>query len=103
MRSLFRQLLVSAFVFAPLVAFAGAQNFQVAIEGMTCADCAKAVSMALEKIPDIDKSSVKVSLTGKTATLKMNDSNKETQALVKKAIEDAGYTVKSVKTVPSQS
>ena len=103
MRSLFHRLLVSTLVFVPLVVFAGSQSFQVAIEGMTCADCAKAISMALEKIPDIDKSSVKVSLSGKSATLKMNDSNKETQALVKKAVEDAGYTVKSIKTTPSKS
>ena len=91
-----RQFLVSMLIFCPLFAIAAAQKFEVAVDGMTCEDCAQSISMALNKIPNIDKSSVKVSLKAKSATLTMNDSNKQTEAQVKKAIEDAGYVVKSI-------
>lgn len=63
------------------------------IEGMSCEHCVKHVKESLENIKELD--SVKVSLLRNAAKVESKE-NVEDEKL-KKAIEDAGYKVTSVK------
>lgn len=64
----------------------------VKISGMHCEHCANAVTEAINKI---DGASAKVSLHGKKAVVSFDRELDE--ALLKKTIEDAGYTVEKIK------
>jgi copper chaperone CopZ len=88
-------LTIATLSLAPLLASAS-QGYEVTVKGMTCADCAATVKEALSKIPGIEKNSVKVVLKEKKATFSVANNDKEISAQVKKAIEDAGYTVAAV-------
>jgi copper chaperone len=83
----------------PFAAFAGPKNYDVKIEGMTCGSCVKSVTTALSKIPNVDEKSVKVVLKEKTATLMIDEANTEASEQIKKAIEEAGFTVTAVNLV----
>ena len=60
------------------------------VEGMMCPHCEMTVKKALEALPQVD--SAVVSHTDGTATVTLNDDVDD--AVLKKAIEDQGYTVK---------
>jgi len=64
----------------------------VKISGMHCEHCVNAVTEAINKI---DGASAKVSLHGKKAVVSFDRELDE--ALLKKTIEDAGYTVEEIK------
>ena len=85
----------------PFLALAGAAQYNVTVDGMTCDSCAKSVTSALSKIPGVDAKSVKVVLKKKTATFTVAEDKKEFTAEIKQAIEKAGYTVTDIKTASS--
>ena len=64
----------------------------VKISGMHCEHCVNAVTEAINKI---DGASAKVSLHGKKAVVSFDRELDE--AVLKKTIEDAGYTVEEMK------
>ena len=64
----------------------------VKISGMHCEHCVNAVTEAINKI---DGASAEVSLHGKKAVVSYDRELDE--ALLKKKIEDAGYTVEAIK------
>lgn len=64
----------------------------VKISGMHCEHCVNAVTEAINKI---DGASAKVSLHGKKAVVSYDRELDE--AVLKKTIEDAGYTVEEMK------
>ena len=97
-----RMAVIAAFFLSPLLAFAGQQNYDVKVEGMTCESCVKSLTAALKKVPGIDAKSVKVVLSSKSASVSVTEDKKESAAQIKKAIEDAGYTVTSLHLVPSE-
>lgn len=66
-------------------------NKTIEIEGMMCQHCVMHVTKALESLPGV--SNVNVSLEKKQATLEAKDVSNE---VLKKAIEDAGYSVKDI-------
>lgn len=63
------------------------------IEGMSCEHCVKHVKESLENIKELD--SVKVSLLRNAAKVESKEDVEDEK--LKKAIEDAGYRVTSVK------
>lgn len=63
------------------------------IEGMSCEHCVKHVKESLENIKELD--SVKVSLLRNAAKVESKEDVEDEK--LKKAIEDAGYKVTSVK------
>lgn len=66
------------------------KTFTVKVEGMMCAHCEKHVSDAIKAIPGV--TDCKADKDAKTATV---TAEKEIDpALLKKAVEDAGYEVK---------
>ena len=64
----------------------------IRISGMHCEHCVNAVTEAINKI---DGASAKVSLHGKKAVVSFDRELDE--AVLKKTIEDAGYTVEEIK------
>lgn len=66
------------------------QNTDIRIDGMTCGGCVKSVENALGQVDGVLK--VAVSLEDKKATVSFDDS-KTNEAMLKEAIEDAGYDV----------
>lgn len=60
------------------------------IHGMSCAHCEKAVTEALQAVEGVE--SVKVDLTGGTATVVVDPARATDEAL-KAAVEEAGYEV----------
>ena len=62
------------------------------IEGMSCSHCSSRVEKALNAIPGVK---AEVSLEKKTATITL--SGEAGDEMLKKAVEDAGYTVISLK------
>lgn len=63
------------------------------VEGMTCKHCAQKIEKALENLIDI--SNAKANLNKKTITITYNSTIDE--ILIKKTIEDLGYTVTGIK------
>jgi len=64
------------------------------IDGMSCGHCVKAVTMALQDVPGVDVTDVKVGL----ATIVADDAV-VTPAQLAQAIEEAGFTL--VETAPA--
>ncbi|NCB62520.1 MAG: cadmium-translocating P-type ATPase [Clostridia bacterium] len=62
---------------------------KILIEGMSCAHCSGRVEKALNSLPGV---TAKVDLAAKTATVQGDSAD----AALKKAVEDAGYTVVSI-------
>lgn len=60
------------------------------IEGMSCGHCVQHVKEALEAVAGV--TSAEVSLTAQTAAVEYKDA--VTQAMLKAAVEEAGYEVK---------
>ena len=65
---------------------------RIGIEGMMCAHCEAAVRKALESLSGVEKA--EVSKDRKEAAVVLNKEVDDTK--LKKAIEDAGYTVTSI-------
>lgn len=84
---------IFSIVFVSTLAFAQSKSFDVKIDGMTCANCAKMVSAALSKIPGVDAKTVRVTLKKKDATFIATTNDKTFNDQIKAAIESAGYKV----------
>lgn len=63
------------------------------VEGMTCKHCTQKLENALENLIDISKA--KANLKNKTITITYESTVDE--VLIKKTIEDLGYTVTGIK------
>src|SRR6187401_1292104 len=63
--------------------------------GLTCSMCSKAVKVALEKVPFVQE--VKVNIKSQEYTIIFKESNNADFDALKKAVEDAGFSVASLK------
>lgn len=72
------------------------KKYDLKLDGMVCSNCVEQVKAALNKIPSIEKQSLKVELKKQIATFNVANNDPETTKQIKKAIEDAGYTIKSI-------
>jgi len=63
--------------------------------GLTCSMCSKAVKVALEKVPFVQE--VKVNIKSQEYTIIFKESNNADFDALKKAVEDAGFSVASFK------
>lgn len=84
------------FLFLPIVALAASEKYSLEISGMTCGACAKAVQSALEKIPNIEKASIRVILKEKKAEFTTQSEDENLNKAVTTAIEEAGYHVAAI-------
>lgn len=81
---------------APAATTTAPHTYTVKVDGMHCAPCVQAVKEALAKIPGVDQQSLKVTLKKKEAVFTTATEDKDINAKIQAAIEDAGYTVSSV-------
>jgi len=65
-------------------------NLEVPVKGMDCAECARRVKNAVERVPGVQ--SAEVLLSSEKTLIQSVDNNPDYQQ-IKKAIEDAGYSV----------
>jgi copper chaperone CopZ len=63
--------------------------------GLTCAMCSKAVKVALEKVPFVKE--VKVNIKSQEYTIALKENSDPDFDALKKAVEDAGFSVASFK------
>ena len=63
--------------------------------GLTCSMCSKAVKVALEKVPFVQE--VKVDIKNQEYTIIFKENNNADFDALKKAVEDAGFSVASFK------
>src|SRR5215510_9623680 len=63
--------------------------------GLTCSMCSKAVKVALEKVPFVQE--VKVNIKTQEYTIAFKENSKADFDELKKAVEDAGFSVASLK------
>ena len=63
--------------------------------GLTCSMCSKAVKVALEKVPFVQE--VKVDIKKQEYTITFKENNNADFDALKKAVEDAGFSVASLK------
>lgn len=63
--------------------------------GLTCSMCSKAVKVALEKVPFVKE--VNVNIKNQEYQILFNDSGKSDFDELKKAVEDAGFSLASLK------
>jgi len=64
------------------------------IEGMTCPSCAASVEREMKQLPEVDH--VTVSLRKGTATMTVKENMQTTKPRIQKAVEDAGFKLRSV-------
>ena len=67
--------------------------------GLTCSMCSKAVKVALEKVPFVQE--VKVNIRSQEYTITFKESSNPDFDALKKAVEDAGFSVASLKVTGS--
>src|SRR5678815_809941 len=65
--------------------------------GLTCSMCSKAVKVALEKVSFVQE--VKVNIKSQEYTILFKENNNADFDALKKAVEDAGFSVASLKAV----
>ncbi len=83
---------------ASLIYFTSEAQFSKATlqaSGLTCAMCSKAVKVALEKVPFV--SEVKVNIKTQEYAIAFRENSKADFDELKKAVEDAGFSVASLK------
>ncbi|HEX6846336.1 MAG TPA: cation transporter [Chitinophagaceae bacterium] len=92
MKKIFAVLAVSFFTVALQAQFSKA-NLQAS--GLTCSMCSKAVKVALEKVPFVQE--VKVNIKTQEYTIVFKERNNAEFDALKNAVEDAGFSVASLK------
>jgi len=91
-----------AFVLVLLAAGAAhAGTIEMKVFGMVCGFCAQGIESNLRKNPAV--TDVQVSLEKQLVVVKTRDGQDVTDAALEKAITDAGYDLKGVARIPSQS
>ena len=75
-------------------AYAGNQQLVLKVEGMTCPSCAASVERNLKALPQVK--SVDISLSKGSVAILLKDGTSLSQEQASKAIQSAGYKVKSV-------
>jgi len=86
-------LLIAAFIY--IGCFSQFSKASLQASGLTCSMCSKAVKVALEKVPFVQE--VKVNIKNQEYTIIFKENNNADFDALKKAVEDAGFSVASFK------
>ena len=76
-------------------------TIELAIGGMTCSMCSKAITQTLNQLPGVQK--VNVSLPTNMATIVLTEGSPTTPAQLQEAVESVGYTVQQILTTQASS
>jgi len=90
-----RMLSIVVLVFFSVALHAQFTKASLQASGLTCAMCSKAVKVALEKVPFVQE--VKVDIKSQQYNLVFKESNNVDFDALSKAVEDAGFSVASLK------
>src|ERR1044071_8054995 len=82
-------------IIASLQSYAQFTGASLQASGLTCAMCSKAVKVALEKVPFVQE--VKVNIKSQEYTITFKEGSDPDFDALKKAVEDAGFSVASLK------
>ena len=86
---------ILVFVFVTIALEAQFTKASLQASGLTCAMCSKAVKVALEKVPFVQE--VKVNIKSQEYALTFRQGSNTEFDELKKAVEDAGFSVASLK------
>lgn len=86
---------VVAMIVATVALHAQFSKATLQASGLTCSMCSKAVKVALEKVPFVQE--VKVDIKKQEYTILFKENNNADFDALKKAVEDAGFSVASLK------
>jgi copper chaperone CopZ len=86
---------VMVFAFAAIALNAQFTKASLQASGLTCAMCSKAVKVALEKVPFVQE--VKVNIKKQEYSIAFKENSDPNFDELKKAVEDAGFSVASLK------
>ena len=86
-------LLIAAFIY--IGCFSQFSKASLQASGLTCSMCSKAVKVALEKVPFVQE--VKVNIKSQEYNMTFRQGSKADFDELKKAVEDAGFSVASLK------
>lgn len=88
-------LMLLAVSLSAMVSFGQFPKASLTASGLTCSMCSKAVKVALEKVPFVNE--VKVNIKDQEYILVFKDGQDVDFDALKKAVEDAGFSVASLK------
>ncbi len=80
----------------PSLAFGASSKIIAIVDGMSCASCATAIEQQIRKLPNIE--TVEIYLSKSQVIVTSNGNNSSRIPEIQKAIETAGYKVKTVTT-----
>lgn len=89
----FIMLLIAAVIYSG--GFSQFSKASLQASGLTCSMCSKAVKVALEKVPFVQE--VKVNIKNQEYTITFKENSDPDFDALKKAVEDAGFSVASLK------
>jgi copper chaperone CopZ len=83
--------LVALFLFAPMASFSQINKAEIRAMGLTCSMCSNAINKSLQALPNVTK--VSTDLNTNTFTVFLDKQNTLTPQILKKSIENAGFSV----------
>lgn len=90
-----KMIVLSLFIMMVHASWAQFSNASLQASGLTCAMCSKAVKVALEKVPFVQE--VKVNIRNQEYAIRFKENSDPDFDALKKAVEDAGFSVASLK------
>jgi copper chaperone CopZ len=86
--------ILSAVILLLVAASSGAATIEMTVNGLVCAFCAQGIEKKLKKFPATAE--VVVNLEHRLVAVALNDGQDISDADLRKALTDAGYSVKSI-------
>ncbi len=93
MKTFSKVIIALAFLLTPF--FAAAKTIEMEVNGLVCAFCAQGIEKTMRKFPATED--VVVSLENKLVAISLKNGQDISDAQLKKAITDAGYTMVGIK------
>jgi len=94
-----KKIMIAILLLCSITAFSQIKSATLTASGLTCSMCSKAIYKALQKVPTIK--SIEPDVEKSTFTIQFNDADKIALDDVKKAVENAGFSVASMQVVAS--
>ena len=93
-----RLLLILFMAAMALPAFAAGTHYQIRVDGLACPYCAYGIEKKLKQIDGVEK--IDVDLDKGLVTVDVAEGTTLTEPQMKKLFKDAGFTYRSMKTMP---
>jgi copper chaperone CopZ len=83
--------IIALLVLAPMVSFSQISKAEIRAMGLTCSMCSNAINKSLKTLPNVTK--VTTDLNTNTFTVFLEKQNTVTPQILKKSVENAGFSV----------